>query len=196
MSAGVPDVTVVDSRGVIHTGRDHLTLIKTELAERSNPRGLSGGLPEAVRDADVFLGLSGSTVPESVIETMADGAIVFALSNPDPEIDPSVARKHAAVVATGRSDYPNQINNVLAFPGVFAGALDAAARRITESMKLAAADAIAEIAAGDDAFGVDHIVPSALDDRVAPAVAAAVARAAAEEGVVRRHVAEVAVDHH
>jgi malate dehydrogenase (oxaloacetate-decarboxylating) len=196
MSAGVPDVTVVDSRGVIHTGRDHLTLIKTELAERSNPRGLSGGLPEAVRDADVFLGLSGSTVPESVIETRADGAIVFALSNPDPEIDPSVARKHAAVVATGRSDYPNQINNVLAFPGVFAGALDAAARRITESMKLAAADAIAEIAAGDDAFGVDHIVPSALDDRVAPAVAAAVARAAAEEGVVRRHVAEVAVDHH
>ena len=125
---------------------------------------------------------------------MNEEAIVFALSNPDPEIDPMIARKHAAVVATGRSDYPNQINNVLAFPGVFAGALDAAARRITESMKLAAADAIAGIAASDPEFGVDHIVPSALDGRVAPAVAEAVARAAADEGVVRRHVAEVAVD--
>jgi malate dehydrogenase (oxaloacetate-decarboxylating) len=110
---------------------------------------------------------------------------VFALSNPDPEIDPEVARKHAAVVATGRSDYPNQINNVLAFPGVFAGALDAAARRITEAMKLAAADAIADIAAGDEGFGRDHIVPSALDARVAPAVAEAVAACARDEGVTR-----------
>ena len=191
MSAGAHDVVVLDSRGVIHAGRDGMNVEKIALAEETNPRGVRGDLATALEGADVFLGLSGSTVPEAVIASMADDAIVFALSNPDPEI----ARKHAAVVATGRSDYPNQINNVLAFPGVFAGALDAAARRITEAMKLAAADAIADIAAGDEGFGRDHIVPSALDARVAPAVAEAVARAASEEGVVRRHVAEVAAEH-
>ena len=196
LSAGAHDVVVLDSRGVIHAGRDGMNVEKMALAEITNPRGVRGDLAAAVDGADVFLGLSGSTVPESVIASMAEGGVVLALSNPDPEIDPAVARKHAAVVATGRSDYPNQINNVLAFPGVFAGALDAAARRITEAMKLAAAEAIADIAAGDDELGPDHIVPSALDPRVAPAVAEAVARAAAEEGVVRRHVAEVAVDGH
>jgi malate dehydrogenase (oxaloacetate-decarboxylating) len=195
MSAGAHDVVVLDSRGVIHAGREGMNVEKIALAEETNPRGVRGDLATALEGADVFLGLSGSTVPEAVIAAMADDAIVFALSNPDPEIDPEVARKHAAVVATGRSDYPNQINNVLAFPGVFAGALDAAARRITEAMKLAAADAIADIAAGDEGFGRDHIVPSALDARVAPAVAEAVARAASEEGVVRRHVAEVAAEH-
>jgi malate dehydrogenase (oxaloacetate-decarboxylating) len=195
MSAGAHDVVVLDSRGVIHAGREGMNVEKIALAEETNPRGVRGDLAAALEGADVFLGLSGSTVPEAVIASMADDAIVFALSNPDPEIDPEVARKHAAVVATGRSDYPNQINNVLAFPGVFAGALDAAARRITEAMKLAAADAIADIAAGDEGFGRDHIVPSALDARVAPAVAEAVARAASEEGVVRRHVAEVAAEH-
>ncbi len=195
MSAGAHDVVVLDSRGVIHAGREGMNVEKITLAEETNPRGVRGDLAAAVEGADVFLGLSGSTVPEAVIASMAEDAIVFALSNPDPEIDPEVARKHAAVVATGRSDYPNQINNVLAFPGVFAGALDAAARRITEAMKLAAAEAIAEIAAGDEGFGRDHIVPSALDARVAPAVAEAVARAASEEGVVRRHVAEVAAEH-
>ena len=196
LSAGASDVVVLDSRGVIHAGRDGMNVEKMALAEETNPRGVRGDLAAAVSGADVFLGLSGSTIPESVIASMAEGGIVFALSNPDPEIDPEVARKHAAVVATGRSDYPNQINNVLAFPGVFAGALDAAARRITEAMKLAAAEAIADIAAGDEEFGADHIVPSALDPRVAPAVAQAVARAAAEEGVVRRHVAEVAAEGH
>jgi malate dehydrogenase (oxaloacetate-decarboxylating) len=195
MSAGAHDVVVLDSRGVIHAGRDGMNVEKIALSEETNPRGVRGDLAAALEGADVFLGLSGSTVPEAVIASMADDAIVFALSNPDPEIDPEVARKHAAVVATGRSDYPNQINNVLAFPGVFAGALDAAARRITEAMKLAAADAIADIAAGDEGFGRDHIVPSALDARVAPAVAEAVARAASQEGVVRRHVAEVAAEH-
>jgi malate dehydrogenase (oxaloacetate-decarboxylating) len=195
-SAGATDVVVLDSRGIIHAGREGMNVEKIALAEQTNPRGVRGDLAAALSGADVFLGLSGSTVPESVIASMAEGAIVFALSNPDPEIDPEVARKHAAVVATGRSDYPNQINNVLAFPGVFAGALDAAARRITEAMKLAAAEAIADIAAGDEEFGVDHIVPSALDHRVAPAVAEAVARAASEEGVVRRHVAEVAAEGH
>ena len=195
MSAGAHDVVVLDSRGVIHAGRDGMNVEKIALAEETNPRGVRGDLAVALEGADVFLGLSGSTVPEAVIAAMADDAVVFALSNPDPEIAPEVARKHAAVVATGRSDYPNQINNVLAFPGVFAGALDAAARRITEAMKLAAAEAIADIAAGDEEFGRDHIVPSALDARVAPAVAEAVARAASQEGVVRRHVAEVAAEH-
>lgn len=123
----------------------------------------------------MFLGLSAGVVAEELIATMAPGGIVFALSNPDPEIHPDLARKYAAVVATGRSDFPNQINNVLAFPGVFRGALDAGARRITERMKVAAAEAIFSVV-GDD-LAVDHIVPSALDPRVAPAVAAAVGAA-------------------
>ena len=128
---------------------------------------------EAVDGADMFLGLSAGVVPEDIIATMAPNGIVFALSNPDPEIHPDAARKHAAVVATGRSDFPNQINNVLAFPGVFRGA-----RRITERMKVAAADAIFSVV-GDE-LAVDHIVPSALDPRVGPAVAAAVAAASEE----------------
>ncbi len=197
LAAGVTDVTVLDSRGVIHAERESMNLVKHDIAARTNPRGVRGDLATAVEGADVFLGLSGSTVPPALLGHMAEGSIVFALSNPDPEVDPDLARRTASVVATGRSDYPNQINNVLAFPGVFAGALDAAARRITEGMKLAAADAILAIATEDTAeFGVDHIVPSALDPRVAPAVAAAVARAAAEEGVVREHVAEVATEEH
>jgi malate dehydrogenase (oxaloacetate-decarboxylating) len=129
----------------------------------------------------VFVGLSASTVPEELIATMADGSVVFALSNPDPEIHPEVAARHAAIVATGRSDFPNQINNVLAFPGIFRGALDVGARRITENMKLAAADAIVGVAAED--LDRDHIMPSALDPRVAPEVAAAVGKAAKEDGV-------------
>ena len=132
---------------------------------------------EALKGADMFLGLSGGIVPEELIATMAPDGIVFALSNPDPEIHPEIAAKHAAVVATGRSDFLNQINNVLAFPGVFRGALDAGARRITEKMKVAAAEAIFGVV-GDD-LAPDRIVPSPLDPRVGPAVAAAVAAAAA-----------------
>ncbi|MCP2168002.1 NAD(P)-dependent malic enzyme [Goodfellowiella coeruleoviolacea] len=181
LAAGVADVTVVDSRGVVHAGRDGLNPVKAELAGRTNPRGIRGGLADALRGADVFLGLSSARVPEELIAGMAPEAIVFALSNPDPEIHPDIAARHAAVVATGRSDFPNQINNVLAFPGVFRGALDAGARRITENMKLAAADAIASVAAED--LAVDRIVPSALDPRVGPEVAAAVARAARQDGV-------------
>jgi malate dehydrogenase (oxaloacetate-decarboxylating) len=124
----------------------------------------------------MFLGVSGGVVPEELIATMAPDGIVFALSNPDPEIHPELAAKHAAVVATGRSDFPNQINNVLAFPGVFRGALEAGARRITENMKHAAAEAIFSVV-GDE-VAPDRIVPSALDPRVAPAVAEAVAVAA------------------
>ena len=116
----------------------------------------------------MFVGLSGGTLPEELLALMAPEAIVFALSNPDPEVHPDVARRHAAIVATGRSDFPNQINNVLAFPGVFRGALDAGARRITERMKIAAADAIFAVAQDD--LGPDRIVPSPFDPRVAPAV--------------------------
>ncbi len=181
LASGVTDVTVIDSRGIVHAGREDLTEVKAGLAARSNPGGRTAGLAEALHGADAFLGLSSATVAEDVIATMAPEAIVFALSNPNPEIHPEIAAQHAAVVATGRSDYPNQINNVLAFPGVFRGALDSGARRITEAMKLAAAAAIADVL-GDE-LDAQHIVPSALDPRVAPAVAAAVAAAAVAEGV-------------
>lgn len=175
LNSGISDIVVLDSSGIVSGGRSDLNPIKAELAQRTNPRGLTGGLVEALAGADVFLGVSAGVVPEELIATMAPKGIVFALSNPDPEIHPDAAREHAAVVATGRSDFPNQINNVLAFPGVFRGALDAGARRITEEMKVAAAHAIFSVV-GDD-LAVDHIVPSALDPRVGPAVAAAVAEA-------------------
>jgi malate dehydrogenase (oxaloacetate-decarboxylating) len=176
LAAGVSDMTVLDSRGILHPNREDLTPVKFDLAQRTNPDGLSGGMVEALKGADVFLGLSGGVVPEELIATMAADGIVFALSNPDPEIHPEVAAKYAAVVATGRSDFLNQINNVLAFPGVFRGALDAGARRITEKMKVAAAEAIFGVV-GDD-LAREYIVPSPLDPRVGPAVAAAVAAAA------------------
>jgi malate dehydrogenase (oxaloacetate-decarboxylating) len=173
---GISDVTVLDSRGILYTGRDDMNSVKAQLAQRTNPRDLSGGIVEALEGADVFLGVSGGVVPEELIATMAPEGIVFALSNPDPEIRPDAASRHAAVVATGRSDFPNQINNVLAFPGVFRGALDAGARTITEKMKVAAAEAIVSVVA--DELAPDRIVPSPLDPRVARAVAAAVAAAA------------------
>ena len=181
IAAGVGEVVVLDSRGIIVAGRDGLNAVKAELAAVTNPRGITGGLAEALKGADVFLGVSSSKVPEELVATMAPESIVFALSNPDPEIHPEVAARHAAIVATGRSDFPNQINNVLAFPGVFKGALDAGARRITERMKIAAADAIYAVASDD--LAADRIVPSALDPRVAIEVAAAVAEAARQDGV-------------
>ena len=179
--AGIRDVVVLDSKGIVSSDRHDLTSIKTDLAARTTPRARSGGAADALAGADVFLGLSAGKVDESYIASMAPDSIVFALSNPDPEIHPEVARKYAAIVATGRSDFPNQINNVLAFPGVFKGALDAGARRITEGMKLAAAEAILSVL-GDE-LAADKIVPSPLDPRVAPAVADAVAAAARAEGV-------------
>lgn len=181
LAAGVRDVTVLDSKGIVTKERSDLNGVKAELAQRTNPRGLSGGAAEALAGADVFLGLSAGLIAEELIASMAPESIVFAMSNPDPEIHPEVARKYAAIVATGRSDFPNQINNVLAFPGVFKGALDAGARRITEGMKIAAADAIFSVVA--DELGPEKIVPSPLDPRVAPAVAEAVAAAARAEGV-------------
>ncbi|WP_434438863.1 NAD(P)-dependent malic enzyme [Lentzea sp. E54] len=181
IAAGAGDITLLDSRGIVRTGRAGLNPVKEEIAAVTNSSGLEGGIDVALRGADVFIGVSSSKVSEDLIASMADDSIVFALSNPDPEVHPEVAARHAAIVATGRSDFPNQINNVLAFPGIFRGALDSGARRITEGMKLAAADAILAVAKDD--LGPDRIVPSALDPRVGPEVAAAVAVAAKADGV-------------
>jgi len=183
LTAGIPDVVLLDSRGVLHSERADIAADpaskKAELAASGNPRGVSGGPAEALLDADVFIGVSSSKLAEEHLKLMSQDSIVFALSNPDPEVLPEVARQYAAVVATGRSDFPNQINNVLAFPGIFRGALDAGARRITPAMKLAAARAIAALA--DEDLSADYIVPSPLDPRVAPAVSAAVAAAVEAE---------------
>jgi malate dehydrogenase (oxaloacetate-decarboxylating) len=181
--AGIGDITVSDSQGVLHGGRPDLTDVKRDLAAATNKSGLTGTLADSLRGADVFIGVSGGVVAEEAVSSMAADSIVFALANPSPEVHPDVASRHARVVATGRSDYPNQINNVLAFPGVFRGALDARAVTITEGMKLAAAEAIAAVVA--DELTETSIVPSPFDERVAPAVAAAVAAAAHREGVTR-----------
>ncbi|HTK62400.1 MAG TPA: NADP-dependent malic enzyme [Pseudonocardia sp.] len=175
LAAGARDVTVLDSKGILVPGRAGMNPVKADLAERSNPRRLSGGEAEALAGADVFVGLSCSTLPEHLLGTMAPDPMVFALSNPDPEVHPVVARRYARIVATGRSDFPNQINNVLGFPGIFRGALDAGATRITEKMKLAAANAIFAVASED--LSADRIVPSPFDPRVAATVANAVAAA-------------------
>jgi len=180
LRAGIGDVVVCDSRGVVERGRLDLPAHKRELAAATNPRGLRGPLAGALLGADVFVGVSGGVVPEEAIASMAPGAIVFALANPDPEVHPTLARRHAAVVGTGRSDFPNQINNVLAFPGIFRGALDARATRVTEGMKLAAARAIAGAVERPSA---EEVVPSVFDTRVVTAVAAAVAEAAVRDGV-------------
>ncbi|WP_426988900.1 NAD(P)-dependent malic enzyme [Pseudarthrobacter sp. Y6] len=183
LAAGITDVVLLDSKGVINRERADIAADpqskKSQMAQRSNPRSVTGGPGEALLGADVFIGVSSSKLDEAHLKLMNDDSIVFALSNPDPEVLPQVAAKYAAVVATGRSDFPNQINNVLAFPGIFRGALDAGARRITPAMKLAAARAIAELAEAD--LSVDYIVPSPLDPRVAPAVTAAVAAAVEAE---------------
>jgi len=177
VAAGVGDVVVVDSRGVLGPDREDLVAHKRELRDVTNRRGVTGTIGDALSAADVLIGVSGGTVLERDLMRMAPRAIIFALANPDPEVHPEVASRFAEVVATGRSDFPNQINNVLAFPGIFRGALDSGARRITEEMKLAAAYAIAGLV---DEPTADRIVPSVFDERVAPAVAAAVAGQVAE----------------
>ncbi|MCN0177514.1 NAD(P)-dependent malic enzyme [Salinispora arenicola] len=176
-------VVVCDSQGVLGRHRDDLTGTKAELAELTNGDGRQGDVAAALRGADVLIGVSGGQIPEAAVAGMARGGIVFALANPTPEVHPAVAARHVAVVATGRSDHPNQINNVLAFPGVFRGALDARATRITDGMKVAAADAIAGVVA--ESLTPEAIVPSPLDPRVAPAVAEAVAEAARRDSVTR-----------
>lgn len=184
VNAGIGDIAVSDSKGLIHQGRDGLNPVKQVLASRTNRAGLTGSTEEALTGADVFIGLSGSTLAESAVESMGRDPIVFALSNPTPEIHPEVARRHATVVATGRSDFPNQINNVLAFPGVFRGALDVRASAITENMKVAAAHALADVVGGD--LSPEYVIPSPFDARVAPAVIAAVAAQARQDGVARK----------
>jgi malate dehydrogenase (oxaloacetate-decarboxylating) len=178
---GVGDVIAYDRFGALHRGMAELTPSWQWLADNTNRDNYAGGLPGAIKGADVFIGVSApNLLTGDDIAAMAKDAIVFALANPDPEVDPREARQHAAVVATGRSDQPNQINNVLAFPGVFRGMLDAQARQFTEAMAVAAAQAIAD-AVGPDKLNASVIVPSVFDARVAPAVAAAV-RAVAKGG--------------
>jgi malate dehydrogenase (oxaloacetate-decarboxylating) len=184
LAAGVTDLQVVDRGGVLHRDRTDLNPVKLRLAEQTNPKGASGRLADALVGADVFVGVSGGSVPEEAIAHMADDAVVFALANPVPEIHPDIAHRHAAVVATGRSDYPNQINNVLAFPGIFRGALDVRARLITEGMKLAAADALAGLVQAD--LRPECIIPTPFDERIPGAVSVAVAEAARRDGVARR----------
>jgi malate dehydrogenase (oxaloacetate-decarboxylating) len=186
LAAGVGDLQVVDSRGVLHPDRSDLNPVKLNLAHETNVTGLSGRLADALEGADVFIGVSGGSVPEEVVARMAPDAVVFALANPNPEVHPDIAQRHARVVATGRSDYPNQINNVLAFPGIFRGALDVRARHITEGMKLAAAEALAALVAEGDDLDETCVIPSPFDPRVPSAVAEAVAEAARRDGVARR----------
>jgi malate dehydrogenase (oxaloacetate-decarboxylating) len=183
---GVGNVIAYDRGGALHRGMADLNPSWQWLADNTNRDGYAGDLPGALRGADVFIGVSApNLLTGDDIAGMAPGAIVFALANPDPEVDPREARKHAAVVATGRSDQPNQINNVLAFPGIFRGALDVRAATIDEEMELAAAHAIAEVIPADH-LARDYVVPSVFDRAVAPAVAAAVAAAAERSGVARR----------
>ena len=184
MSAGVRKIAVVDRQGVIHGGRDDLNEVKTFIAEQTGHWAKPGSVSDALVGADVFIGVSGGTIPEAAIAKMAPQSIIFALANPTPEVDPELATRHARVVATGRSDYPNQINNVLVFPGIFRGALDVRATRISEGMKLAAALAIADLV-GDE-LRDDYIIPSPFDPRVAAAVAKAVMDTARREGLARR----------
>lgn len=183
--AGVPVVIGTDRKGAIHRGRGDLNEAKQRLAENTNPEQRTGSLGEMLKGADVLIGVSGpGLVTPDDLRTMADDPIVFALANPEPEIRPEAAKGCAAVIATGRSDFPNQINNVLAFPGIFRGALDAGATRVTENMKLAAAKAIAS-SVSDEELGPEWIVPSVFDTSVSAKVAVAVADAARADGVCR-----------
>jgi malate dehydrogenase (oxaloacetate-decarboxylating) len=178
LCAGARHIIGCDEGGVLYPGRPGLTAAKLSYAEATNPVGLQGSADDVLEGADVFIGVSvPGAVTRNGIARMADDAIVFALANPRPEVDPEEIEHLAAVVATGRSDYPNQINNVLAFPGIFRGALDVRASSITQEMELAAAHALAEVISPDD-LSPDHIIPSVFDRSVGPAVARAVATAA------------------
>ncbi|HCX78707.1 MAG TPA: NAD-dependent malic enzyme, partial [Firmicutes bacterium] len=187
LSMGAKDVVMCDSSGPIYKGRtERMNPYKEQIAETTNPRGVRGSLADAVRGCDLFIGLSvGNVLTAEMVRSMAANPIIFAMANPVAEIDPALAKEAGAlVVGTGRSDYPNQINNVLAFPGVFRGALDTRARGINEEMKIAAALGIAGLVSPEE-LSSDYIIPGPFDSRVAPAVAAAVAKAAMDSGVAR-----------
>ena len=186
ISRGLKDVVLCDRKGAIYEGRDGLNPAKEEMAKITNQKGKKGSLADVIKGADVFIGVSAPGVlTAEMISTMAPDPIVFACANPTPEIMPDEAKKAGvAVMATGRSDFPNQVNNVLAFPGIFRGALDVRASDINDAMKLAAADAIASIVS-DDELTAEYILPDAFDPRVGKAVAAAVAKAARDSGVAR-----------
>ena len=186
LSAGYRNITMCDRRGAIYAGREGLNWIKEEMAQATNLEKKAGTLAQALEGADVFIGVSApGTVTAEMVRTMNRDAIIFACANPTPEIFPDEAKAGgAAVVATGRSDYPNQINNVLAFPGIFRGAFDVRARDINEEMKMAAAQALADLIAPEE-LTAEYIIPQAFDKRVGPAVAQAVADAARRSGAAR-----------
>ena len=187
LSAGFKNVVMTDRRGIIYKGREEgMNWIKTEMAEITNLQGEKGTLADALKGADIFIGVSApGLVTKEMVQSMNKDAIIFACANPTPEIFPDEAKKAgAAVIATGRSDFPNQINNVLAFPGIFRGTFDVRASDINEEMKVAAAHALAELIS-DEELSADYIIPKAFDPRVGPAVAKAVAQAARDSGVAR-----------
>ena len=187
MNAGVTNIIGCDSKGAIYKGRtENMNSMKDWYADNTNPEGIRGGMTEAIKGANLFLGLSGpGTFSVDQLKTMAKDPIVFAMANPTPEIMPELAAPYVRVMATGRSDYPNQINNVLAFPGIFRGALDCRASSISEAMKVAAAEAIAACIS-DDELNEDYIIPSVFNRSVAPTVAAKVIEVAQREGLARR----------
>ena len=186
LAAGFRDITMCDRKGAIYPGREGLNWIKEEMAQVTNPGRRAGTLAEMLVGADVFIGVSApGMVTTEMVKTMARDAVIFACANPTPEIFPDDAKAGGAkVVATGRSDYPNQINNVLAFPGIFRGTFDVRAGDINEEMKMAAAQALADLI-GPEELTADYIIPAAFDPRVGPAVAKAVAEAARKSGVAR-----------
>ena len=186
LAAGYRHITMCDRRGAIYKGRENLNWVKEEMAEVTNPERRAGSLADMLVDADVFIGVSApGMVTKEMVQTMNRDAIIFACANPTPEIFPDEAKAGGAkVVCTGRSDYPNQINNVLAFPGIFRGAFDVRASDINEPMKMAAAQALADLIRPEE-LSADYIIPAAFDPRVGPAVAKAVAEAARESGVAR-----------
>ena len=186
LSAGFTNIVMTDRKGAIYKGREGLNWIKEEMAEVTNLGGEQGTLADVIKGADVFIGVSApGTLTIDMVKTMNKDAIVFACANPTPEIFPEDAKKGGArVISTGRSDYPNQINNVLAFPGVFRGTFDVRASDINEEMKMAAAEALSSLIS-DDELNEDYIIPKAFDPRVGPAVAKAVAEAARKSGVAR-----------
>lgn len=195
LSFGVKDVILCDSKGAIFEGRKvRMNPVKDQLATLTNLKRIDGSLQDVIKGCDVFIGVSaGGVLTKEMVKTMNKDPIIFAMANPDPEIIPDEAKKAGAkVVGTGRSDFPNQVNNVLAFPGIFRGAIDVLASDINEEMKIAAAYAIANLISPSD-LSADYVIPSPFDKRVAPAVAAAVAKAAIETGIAKRKIDPIVI---